>query len=339
MKDLVTVLMSVHNEPAPFIDTAVGSICAQTYNDIELIIIDDASTPETFSHLQQLEQLHPIIRLYRNGNNIGLTATLNKGLALARGKYIARMDADDYSCPSRLAEQVAFLENRPEIDIVGTGVVSFGQKVIFMSPMNGSDYNNVRADLFFMSSLCHPSVMMRKEFLDRTGLRYDEKVKKGQDYDLWERASVEGKLAVLPTVSLYYRLHQQQITSTNRADQETTALNIIKRRLNRLGIVPDDDDIRCHNALRGAVNGTTVKEIRRWVDRLIEAADKSDLVDTDVFTLNLRRRLVLAKMKRHRLPAPSELAIAFGIIRSRAVMTSRLNRFKKLFKSLPLSNH
>lgn len=329
MKELVSVLMSVHNEPAEYIDEAVKSICQQTHNNIEFIIIDDASDEPTSSHLKELCNRYPIIQLYRNEHNIGLTASLNKGLSLTNGEFIARMDADDYSCPSRLEKQLSYFKNHPEIDILGTGVISFGQITMFMSPVNGASYKEVQSNLFFQSSLCHPSVMMRKRFLMDNNLSYDENVKKGQDYDFWERSSEYGKLAVMPDVLLYYRTHAKQITSTCRQEQDKTLEMVIRRRLKRIGVIPDEREMLCHLALMGRVNSIPLREIKAWVDKLVNHSVACEYIDTPTLRENLRQRYIMAKMKRHTMPSFNDLGDILRIGLQRIQLKRKLRKFKR----------
>lgn len=329
MDKLVSVLMSVHNEPSQFINVAVNSICKQTYKNIEFIIIDDNSNEETFRFLQNLAKVHSNIKLYRNENNLGLTASLNRGLSLCSGDFIARMDADDYSCPERIAHQVYYLSEHSDIDILGTGVVSFGEKVMFMSPIDGYTPPEVQSNLFFTSSLCHPSVMIRASFLNRTGLTYDVSVKKGQDFDLWERASVCGKLAVLKDVLLYYRLHPKQITSTNRADQDATARKIMLRRIKRLGINPTESEMEAHMALKSQNPKTEIREISLWIKKLIKASESVPYINSNDLANNLYSRFANIKLKSHHIPNFKDLRFILKMLYSRVKMRTLQKQFSK----------
>lgn len=298
IKDLVSVVISIHNEPADYLRTAIESIFNQTYPNIEIILIDDASNNECKILLSDICKGKNNVRILHNETNLGLTKSLNIGLEAANGEYIARMDADDISLPHRIEKQVDFLMANGDADIVGTGVVSFGDSSGFMSPANGYSNSDVQCNLFFSSSLCHPSVMIRKQFLDKNNLQYDEKVKKGQDYDLWERASVCGKLAVMSEVLLYYRAHSNQITATNRKDQDLTSELVQKRRLQRIGIVPSENEMRCHVLLaKGVDSSVSIEEMQGWVDKLIIQNYKIGLVDDNEFRLDLRERMTLYKMR------------------------------------------
>ena len=115
----VSVVMSVYNG-AISLDESMRSILAQTFTDFELIVINDASTDTTASILKGYEARDPRVKVVTNEHNLGLTKSLNKGAGMAKGEYIARMDADDVACPQRFAKQVAFLDTHTEYGLVGT---------------------------------------------------------------------------------------------------------------------------------------------------------------------------------------------------------------------------
>lgn len=332
MDPLVSILMSVHNEPVKFIDVAVDSILKQTYSNIEFVIIDDASNYETQQHLRELANKHKNIILHINENNIGLTASLNKGLTLVRGEYIARMDADDYSLPLRIERQVEFLKNHLEINIVGTGVVSFGEKVIFMSPVNGFTPADIQTSLFFQSSLCHPSVMLRRSFLNQTGLKYDERVKKGQDYDLWERASLYDGLAVIKDVLLYYRLHPKQITSTSHSEQERTAEMIMRRRIMRLGINPSESEMKAHLTLKSQSTCSNLNDIANWIDKLIKASINNPHIESKNLADDLFKRYTIIKFRSHKFLDLRDFRNLFNILVSRLHMRYVLSRYSNIIE-------
>lgn len=327
MEELVSVLMSVHNEKYEYLETAINSICNQTYQNIEFIIIDDASDKNCSSYLKELCKNHSMIKLFRNEMNLGLTKTLNIGISHARGAYIARMDADDYSCPQRIERQVELMRQYPDIDILGTGVVSFGKQQVFMSPTNGFSNKEIQAELFFTSTLCHPSVMIRCSFLERTGIKYDEDVKKGQDYDLWERASIVGHLAVTSEVLLYYRLHDTQITSTNTKDQNFTATAVMKRRLSRIGIYPTDNEFHCHLALKGIGKEIIpLSDVEAWAKKILYFNTQHTIADATVFNKNIHKRLVLYKIKSKQIPKISDICVIIKLIVGRIQMQIKLRR-------------
>jgi glycosyltransferase involved in cell wall biosynthesis len=221
---LVSLVMSTCNGEK-YVVGAIQSILAQTFTDYEFIIIDDGSTDNTWQVLSQLPDKH--LRLIRNESNIGLTRSLNKALALAQGKYLARMDDDDLSLPERLEKQVTFLQAHPETALVGTSAAFIDE-----SGRKQED-NIVQASclslkwlLLFQMPFVHPSLMWRKEIVhDRVG-GYDESLPFAQDYDLVTRIAAELPVANLPEVLLHYRRRPGAISSQRQKEQKDIAAAI-----------------------------------------------------------------------------------------------------------------
>lgn len=163
----VTVLMPVYNGEE-YLREAIESILFQSFGNFEFLIIDDGSTDDSINIIASYTD--PRIRVITNGENIGIARALNKGIELARGKYIARMDSDDISLPKRFEKQVDFLDKNPEIGIVGSWIKTFGGRktIILAHPCNPE---MVRIFFLFDSPLAHPTVMMRREFLKKNNLR------------------------------------------------------------------------------------------------------------------------------------------------------------------------
>ena len=339
---LISVVMGVHNEKDEYLRMALDSICNQTYKKIEVIIVDDCSNEGCKHTLSEYAKSFDFIRIIHNKTNLGLTKSLNIGIHQSFGAFIARMDADDYSVPTRIEKQVAFMTCNPDIDICGTGVVSFGDEVEYMSPFRGISNGEAQSYLFFSSTLCHPSVLIRKSFLDEHHLLYDENVKRGQDYDLWERSSIYGKLAVLKEVLLFYRLHAAQITSSHRDEQNFSADRIRLRRLSRIGISPSDKEYECHMLLGGAVNlSHSVQDVRLWIDNLITANASKGLVDNDVFAKDLRNRFVLFKLRNHHYVALVRICdiiclikILFDRLLMKQSLKREINKFQNLIENV-----
>lgn len=211
----VTVLLPVFNGE-PFLREAVESVLSQSYKNFELLIIDDGSTDNTATILQSFND--PRIEVIRQPLNLGLSKTLNHGLERARGRYIARMDADDISLPHRLEMQVDYLENHPEaavvsslvelVDLQGVPVGEWREDREAVSP------EAIRAMLPRCNCLAHPAVMVRRELLKEYG--YWERDLPAQDYNLWLRMAADGhRLHKIPKVLLQHRRHPASITSTS----------------------------------------------------------------------------------------------------------------------------
>lgn len=155
----ITVLMPVFNCEL-YIKDAVDSILNQTYNNFEFLIIDDASTDETVSIIKAYTDSR--IKLIEKPINTGLTNSLNQGLKLAKGKYIARMDGDDISLPERFEKQITFLEKNPEVVLCGSWFNVIGSELVIKTPEN---YEDIKLALLKGNCIAHPSVMMRNKFL------------------------------------------------------------------------------------------------------------------------------------------------------------------------------
>lgn len=203
-KPKISVLTAVYNS-ADLIRPAIESVLNQTFGDFEWVIINDATPDNSIEIIESYND--PRIKIYHNETNMGLAASLNKGLALCTGEYIARMDTDDVCSLNRFERQVAFMDDHTEIAIAGSWVNLTGDwKGLWKTPVQ---HEEIQCKLLFNSAIAHPTVMMRKRDLDKHGLRYDSKLKKIQDYDLWVRASQVVKLANIPEVLLDYRIDIQ----------------------------------------------------------------------------------------------------------------------------------
>lgn len=212
----ISVIMPVYNTKEEYLREAIESILNQTFRDYEFIIINDYCDEKTTAILAGYQDKR--IVLVRNDRNLGVTASLNIGLEIARGKYIARMDADDISYPNRFESQYKYMEKHPEIDVLG-GWVKMGKELYKSYGKAGNEWRRIRM-LFYNAGVCHPVAFFRKEFLDKYNLKYDIRIKKSQDYDLWCRCVEIGTISVLPKKVLEYRHHSDQISSKNRDEQE-----------------------------------------------------------------------------------------------------------------------
>lgn len=218
---LVSVLMPAYNSEA-FVGEAVASMLAQTFTDFELLIIDDGSTDSTRAVLEAIHDSR--LRLVANPYNLGLIKTLNRGLELAAGHYIARMDADDVSAPERLERQVEFLESHPEVDVLGTmaNLIDESGKTIGKLADYPTEADDVRAYLLRECCLIHPTVMFRKDVVRALG-GYDLSARHAEDYDLWLRLSDDHEIANLPEALVSYRMHRNQVSVRNVATQHRGA--------------------------------------------------------------------------------------------------------------------
>ena len=201
---VVTVLMATFNDAA-FLPEAARSILAQTFAEFEFLIIDDASTDETSRYLGNVQD--PRVRVIRNDSNQGLTRSLKRGIELARGSFIARLDADDVALPGRLEQQIHFMEKHPEVAILGGAclLVDEAGKPFAIQRQPENDLT-IRWTSLLTNPFVHSTVMLRRHALREHGLNYNEAFDTSQDYDLWTRLLRHGKGANLSTPLIRYRV-------------------------------------------------------------------------------------------------------------------------------------
>lgn len=219
----VSVVMSVYNGER-HLREAVESILSQSFTDFEFIIVDDGSTDGTWDILSGYND--PRIVLLRNEQNIGLTRSLNRGLAVARGGYIARMDADDVSLPERLAIQVAFLDEHPDVGLVGSPPFVIdaqgNTRPGWLVPLDDVE---IKWRLLFNNAFVHSSVMFRRSVLDIVGPYSVDKVA-AQDYGLWVRIACNFAVANIAQPLIYRRDHPIAISHSRAETQAAHALEV-----------------------------------------------------------------------------------------------------------------
>jgi glycosyltransferase involved in cell wall biosynthesis len=182
----VSVLMGMFNA-AHHLDSAIESIVSQSYTNWELILVDDGSTDSSLAVAQTWCERDGRIRTLTHQVNCGLAVSLNHGFALSKGELVARMDADDASLPVRLERQVAFLEGRPDVAVVGTGAQFVDAEGNFLGTGHLlEEHEDIAANIYRTTPFIHPSVMMRRGFLESLG-GYDVRLRRAQDADLWLR--------------------------------------------------------------------------------------------------------------------------------------------------------
>ena len=242
MNPLVTVLMPVYNGEK-YLKEAIESILNQTFRNFEFLIIDDGSTDNSVKIIQSFNDLR--IRLIRNESNIGLIKTLNKGLKLSNGKYIARMDCDDVSLPKRLSAQVNFMEKHPEIGVCGSWVKIIGLEKKFINKYP-QKHEEARAYLLFNTPFAHPAVIIRKEILEKYKLEYDENYKHADDYEFWSRIINHTKISNIPKVLLHYRIHHESVSKKYSSIQTENSNKIRLRLIKQLNIAPTNEELDIH---------------------------------------------------------------------------------------------
>lgn len=252
MPSSVTVLMAVHNGER-FIERALDSLRAQTWRQFQAIVIDDGSTDATSAILSGLAD--PRFSVHRNPDNLGLTRSLNRGLRLIHTDYVARLDADDVALPGRLAAQVAYLDQHPELGIVGSDceVVDENDRLVAVYAYPRS-HTAIRWRHFFNNGFCHSSVMLRRSILERNQLCYDERIRYAQDFDLWTRLLRHTRGTNLGTPLVRWRTHARSISSQRQAEQAQFATDVVLREMS--------------NLLGRAVDSDLARELKDWYSEI-----------------------------------------------------------------------
>lgn len=196
---------------------AIESIINQTYDDFEFIIINDGSTDKTLEKINQFCDRR--IKIINNEHNLGIIKTLNIGLNIALGKYIARMDSDDISMPNRLEKQIEYLENHKDIILLGTGRLIFGEGIKSNQQSYPESDEDIRAYAFLANPFIHPALMFRRTVID-SGIVYKEAYKYIEDYKFILDVMSLGKVHNLPEILIKYRLSLQQISHVNQFEQQ-----------------------------------------------------------------------------------------------------------------------
>lgn len=220
----VSIIMPVFNAEL-YLPESIESILNQTYSNFEFLIFNDGSTDNSLEIIKSYND--PRIKLFSSPVNTGLVIYLNKGIDLARGKYIARMDADDISLPNRLEEQIEFLENNPEIGVCGSKVAFFGLKQFVTGTI--SNHEELIVQLLFYPPFIHPSVMIQKSVLKDFNIKYKEEYLYVEDYEIWVQLAKVTKFAIIPKLLFKYRTHDLSVNATKWKSNQYELIQKIRK--------------------------------------------------------------------------------------------------------------
>lgn len=237
-KPLISVLMPVYNA-SKYLTFSIESILNQAFTDFEFIIINDGSYDNSEEIIMSYKDSR--ILYIKNETNLKLIQTLNKGLSVASGKYIARMDADDIANPDRFEKQVHFLENNSEYGIVGSFAETFGIKKQVLKYVE--DDADIRYALISHNPFIHSTVMLRRSILTIYKLQYCRDQLHVEDYGLWIRMMNYTKGKILPEILVSYRLHCDQISEVYVNEQLINTNHVQANYLNALGYTSDEIEI------------------------------------------------------------------------------------------------
>lgn len=235
-KPLISVVMTIYKDK-DYLGEAVESILSQTYKNFEFLIIAEPETPsESLEIIRSFKDNR--IRLIINKKHLGFSNSLNKGIRLARGKYIARMDADDISIRNRLMIQLIYMELHAKVMMCGTNVFminSVGE--ITGTSRFPTDEKSIKIWLYFACIIFHPTVMIRKDVF-ATG-KYFYKEQQAEDYELWTRICLKYNIRNLRWALLKRRIYSNNSICLHKQEIYRKTIEIQKRMWNRMGIPID----------------------------------------------------------------------------------------------------
>jgi glycosyltransferase involved in cell wall biosynthesis len=229
---LVSVLMPCYNAEA-FLIEAMDSVLSQTYSNIEVIVVDDGSSDQTIDIIKDYAVKDKRVKPYFNERNLGLIKTLNKGLELSLGKYVARMDSDDISLSNRIEKLVSILEQDSSLDLAAGGCYSLsesGRKMSRVYP-KACTALGLKFVSFFSTPVLHPCVVFRKSLMDFE--RFDEEYLHSEDYEIFSRLLLKGHRFVNVEEPLYMlRKNYQSVSHKFETIQISTHNRISFRNIN-----------------------------------------------------------------------------------------------------------
>lgn len=214
-KKLVSILMPVYNAEK-YLGKTLESIQSQTYKNWELLAIDDWSTDRSYEILLDFAKKDNRVRVYRNGKHRGVAGAANLALSMVKSDYVARMDADDLMHPERISKQLKFLENNPNVVIVGSQCIlidQFGQKIGEKKfPINN---NEIMKMIFRSIPIQQPAMMINRGLLPKDFIAYDQKKNTAEEVELLFKLFKYGEAVNLPDFLHFYRLHDKNTSLKN----------------------------------------------------------------------------------------------------------------------------
>jgi len=278
MDPTISVLLPVRNG-ADFIEECLESVFAQTFKDFECLVINDGSTDETAVLVKKNKDIR--LRSFELKPGRGVPGALNFAILQTRGKYLARVDADDILHPQRFEKQVRYMEEHPEIGVLGSWAACFGSNKHLIQPP--ADHAGIVQKLLFDTALFHPTVLIRRSIFEKQPCFYNEKYPYTEDVELWLRLAHKTRFANLQEHLVRRRLHRGMSTYRNKKKMQYLIFKLRKKLVTefvqdeRLGrdILEQMDRVFANN-FQGTFRG-----VAEWLDHLERAAVPSRLWSLD----------------------------------------------------------
>lgn len=271
----VSVIMPVYNTEESYLREAIESILHQTYGDFEFLIIDDGSINNAAEVIHSYKDER--IKYIKNEKNMGLIKTLNKGLELIEGEYIARTDSDDIALAERFEKQVKFLDENPNVSILCSQFQWFPKNRVIAPPITDKE---IKENLLLSTNVIgHSTVMIRADLIKKFNLRYDEEFKYCEDYRLWLSVIDKTDFAGIPEILVKYRVHENSICQKNIDVQH---FNVQKTMFLAQGKFFEIENKEAINSIEKLIHGQKINSddlqaIESFVNSVIEMKEKNGI--------------------------------------------------------------
>lgn len=294
-RPLISIVMPLYNS-AEYLKEAIDSILAQTVKDWEFIIVNEFGSDDGSREIVESYANNDSRFVFvQNTERLRIAASMKVGLKMARGKYIARMDADDISLPERFEKQVEFLEEHPDIVMCGVQVETFGTNAFDWKLE--CDEKKLSSNILFYSPSVHPTIMLRKSFLEKYNLEYNKDYTASEDYDFFSRICEYGKVANLNEILFRYRLMENNATYRNNDVGLVNYSEVMKRQFARMGLQFTEEQIKLlspHYSLKGFAGREALAglvELDLLLKKILIANERTHIYDRDALMNTLHKRM------------------------------------------------
>ena len=288
MKPLVSVVIPVFNT-AGFIYDAVKSICDQTYSNLQILVMDDASTDESIEQVKRIQDKR--IEIYSSAVNKGQAYQMNLGIQKCKGDYVCIMHADDIMYPEKIEKQLSFFLNDASLGVCGCYIKVFGlQEAIWKYPYGDKECKDI---LLSSVPFAHPAVMIRKSVLNVLDVVYNTDMAAAEDYDLWVRLADKTYFANVQEVLLNYRIHDKQLSKTAKEKEIKLVEEIRMKMIRQLFNVEEKNVLLCYKTLYNS-SELELNNVVKGINILWKANAKKRVFSDRVLKGRLRHQLVKA---------------------------------------------
>lgn len=296
----VSVVMPVYNTKTEYFKEAIESILGQSFQDFELIIVDNGSENYIKDIVKSYKDKK--IKYLKIEKNQGPAVARNKGIELAKGEYVAFIDSDDISLPKRLEKQVAFLDNNSEIGCLGTAVEIIGDDSDKMSFNSLREHFEIEYYLVFAGcTFCQSSVMVRKAILDKYNIRYRSEWVPAEDYGLYVDLVDRTKFKILDDILVKYRFYHNNTSHLYNNDQREKSKIIQTFAINKYcKISTKNKDLLSHFILEGNLTKTELDELANIINDLVRSLCERGCPKKDVMYA-LKKKIKKAYYHTHSL--------------------------------------